>query len=372
MKVLIVTTQRHFNFGTLLQCHALQRFVESVGCDVEVLDYRCQEYSRSRLRKLRIFIGDLRRNPLKHFKILRNTARRHKRESLFERFLRQRINLTESQYATFESIESNLPVYDIYIAGSDQIWNPRLGGFKPVYFLKFAPEDSLKMSYAASFGIDSFNAEESAAIKAMTKDLNSISCREQSGVDFLHGAGIDSTLVADPTLLLSADYWHGLCDNNLSKSLDEEYVLSYFLSKSDCKDNMIRHSFGNSDIKCLDLCVDADASSESVLDAGPEQFLSLIANCKLLITDSFHGIVFAIIFHKNFYIVPRKDKDPNSQNTRVINLLEKLGLMNRWIPSMMLPEVKRDIDFAKVEPLRQAYIQTSSDWLTANLKKAVR
>lgn len=368
-RVLIVTTQRHFNFGTMLQCYALQHYVESLGYVVEVLDYTGYDYSRTPISKLRIFLGDLRRSPLKYIKILLNIFRWNKRERLFKRFLSERIKLTVNKYPTFDEVRRTLPVYDIYIAGSDQIWNPRIGGFKPVYFLQFVDNRSLKISYAASFGIDTFDESEYKQIHCLTAGLTSISCREQSGVEFLRRAGINSTLVVDPTLLLPVSYWRSLSDKEFASKYTKKYILTYFLSRSERKTDMLEHSFKDNNLRRLDLCVDENAPSESLLAVGPEQFLSLIDNCELLITDSFHGMVFALIFHKNFYIVPRNSSNSNSQNTRIVNLLEKIELMDRWLPSMVLPGTNEDIDYTKIEPLLQQYISESSSWLRSHLKK---
>lgn len=369
MKVLIVTTQRHFNFGTLLQCHALQHYLESQGCDVDVLDYLGKEYSRSGISRFRILLGDLRRHPFKYLQILLNSRKRQKRKKLFKKFLKERVNLTQSKYATLIDIKRNIHEYDVYIAGSDQIWNPRLGGFKPTYFLKFAPKQRQKISYAASFGIDSFNEKEKEDIQSMVEDFTAISCREQSGIDFLNSAGIDSTLTVDPTFLLSADYWREISDRQTIKKTESGYVLTYFLSESAPKTEMGRHFIKDKNVNLINLSVNDNAPSDSILGVGPEQFLTLIDNCDLLITDSFHGIVFSIIFHKDFYIVPRSKNHSDSQNTRIINLLTALNLMDRWIPSLELPDHRKEIDYSIVDALLKNHISASTNWLKSQLMR---
>lgn len=363
--VLIVTTQRHLNFGTLLQCHALQHYIEMQGYAVEILDYLGKEYTRTNLQKLRIWLGDLRRNPVKQIRIANNIFRGWKRKKLFAKFLKERITLTSKSYGTSQSIKKKLSCYDIYIAGSDQIWNPQLGGFKPVYFLKFAPENCRKISYAASFGIDSFSENEAKQISAMVIDIDSISCREQSGVEFLRRLGHDATLVLDPTLLLTANYWRSIADKKMIDRFPKKYILSYFLSFSDEKKTMIEQRFCNH--KVVDLSVEYDAPSQSIVAVGPEQFLSMIDNCELLVTDSFHGMVFALIFQKDFYVVPRNNS-LNSQNTRIENLLEKFGLLERWLPETKLPIEFDKIDYNKVLTIMNKYIDESSQWLKSNLQ----
>lgn len=360
-KALIVTTQRHFNFGTMLQCHALQHFIESQGWRVEVLDYLGTEYKLSNLKSLRIWFGDFRRHPLKYIRIILNSVRNIRRTSLYRDFLKNYINLTAESYKTFDDINNCIPLYNIYIAGSDQVWNPRLGGFKPVYFLKFAPSNAKKISYAASFGIDTFSTKESEAINTMVSDFDSVSCREITGINFLTQSGIDSVLAIDPTMLLPVEYWRTLEDTSICGSR-RNYILTYFLSPDKNKSSMLHHSYCSRQ-SILNLSTEKDAVKADILAAGPRQFLGLIDNCDLLITDSFHGIVFSILFHKNFYVVPRNENDANSQNTRIINLLEHLGLQERWLPDFNLPDQLEDIDYPSIESKLYSLILSSKLWL---------
>lgn len=364
---LIVTTQRHFNFGTLLQCYALQRYVEQCGYDVEVLDYLGKEYKISRYRKSRILLGDIRRNPLKRLAILKNYFRIVKRERLFKKFLKHRINLTPKQYPNFEGLRRNSPQKGIYIAGSDQIWNPRLGGFKPVYFLKFAPANATKISYAASFGIDKFNEEDARQLPEMLKGFQVVSCREQSGVELLKRVGVETSLVADPVFLLEESDWEHLEDENIEKKYCGNYILSYFLSYSKEKEQFVKSYFG-ADAKEINISVDDSASSKSILGIGPEQFISLIANSDFLITDSFHGIVFALIFQKSFYVMKRNLSKENSQDARILDLLRMLCLEDRWLEDGKLYSSPKKIDYNGTLLSKIAKFQNDSrQWLKETL-----
>ena len=348
----------------MLQCFALQHYIASQGYDVQVLDYLGKEYKKCWYEKLRIWIGDCRRNPIKYLKIALNAIRYLRRKYLFSKFLRTRIHLTTQSYKTSESLKNNLLDFDIFIAGSDQIWNPRLGGFKPVYFLKFVPENRRKISYAASFGIGTLNEEELQELSYLIADFDSLSCRENSGTYILKNLKHNAITVIDPVFLITANYWHSISDKCILEKLPQKFVLTYFLSPLNQKRTIVA-SITN--MKHVDLSTELDASCQSIIAIGPEQFLSLICNCNLLITDSFHGMAFALIFHKNFYVVPRHINDPNSQNARIENLLEQFELKDRWLADFKLPVKNENIDYEKVSRLMQISIEKSSKWLISQL-----
>lgn len=363
-KALIITTQRHFNFGTMLQCFGLQTIVSEHGYNVEVLDYLGNEYKRSSYQELRIKLGAFRRAPIKELRKLLYIYPLFKRERKFTTFLKSRINLTPLKYPTFQDIAANITSYDVYIAGSDQIWNPRLGGFKPAYFIEFVDSKKTKISYAASFGIDCFTEDDLARIASHLQGFKSISCRENSGVRFLEKNGIMSIQVLDPTFLLPAEFWRSIEKQPSNVIQRRDFVLSYFLSPSGQKYRMVSPK-----LYSLNLATESCPGRNSIIAAGPEEFLWMIDKCKLLVTDSFHGVVFALIFQKDFYVVPRNENRENSQNTRIVDLLNGLSLSSRWLPDCMMPENPEPIDYVNVSELLSRKIDDSKAWLRRQLKK---
>ena len=329
MKIGFVTTHQYKNFGTFLQCYALQYVLTKLGHQVEIIDYQKKDYNKRWLEKVRIILGDIRRHPLKNLRIVLNYPFLIKRTYLFNKFYRENYLLSTKKYSNSDSLKKNPPIYDLYISGSDQIWNPTLNGFIEPYFLTFAPAGKLKAAYAPSIGVSKLNEEQKKTFKTILHDFKYISCRENSGVQLLNSCGISNvTQVVDPTLLLNKQFWITLSQK--SSIHKQQYGLTYFLSKTDHKEKLVMPVFET--YKRLDLTMETDCKYTSILAAGPYEFLSLINNADFVCTDSFHGVVFSILFEKEFYALPRhNDKNINSQNSRITDFLKDLGLTDRWI-----------------------------------------
>lgn len=329
MKIGFITTHQYKNFGTFLQCYALQYVLTELGHHVEVIDYQRKEYEKGWLERMRIIAGDIRRHPLKNLRIILNYPFHFKRNYLFNKFYCKNFLLSPQKYPTSDSLKRNPPIYDLYISGSDQIWNPTLNGFIEPYFLTFVPTGGLKAAYASSIGITTLNEEQKATFRFLLHDFKFISCREKSGLQLLNSCGINNVIhVVDPTLLLNKQFWLSLSQK--SSIHKRQYGLTYFLSKSIYKEKLVTPLFETD--KRLDLTMETDCAFKSILAAGPYEFLSLINNADFICTDSFHGVVFSILFEKEFYALPRHNEgNINSQNSRIKDLLEDLGLTNRWI-----------------------------------------
>ena len=173
MKVGIITCHRAFNYGAVLQTYALQKFLKNHGYEVEVIDYTPQyirkSYNKSILKR-----------------IIRPLLRSYdfkKSNQVFGSFLNQEVNLTEKRYYSYEELEENPPDCDAYIAGSDQIWNCNIeNGKDDAFFLKFVPNNKIKISYAASISMDEIPQNQKNRFKENLKDFNHISVREQTAV----------------------------------------------------------------------------------------------------------------------------------------------------------------------------------------------
>lgn len=329
MKIGFITTHQYKNFGTFLQCYALQYTLTKLGHHVEVVDYQRKEYQKKWIEKTRIILGDIRRYPLKNLRIILNYPFLMKRICLFNKFYKRNFQLSSQKYPTSDSLKKNPPIYDLYISGSDQIWNPTLNGFIEPYFLTFVPKGRIKAAYAPSIGIAKLNEKQQDTFKRLLHDFKFISCREKSGVQLLNNCGIiNVTQVIDPTLLVDKEYWLSLSQK--SSINKQQYGLTYFLSKTDYKEKLINPLFKTK--RRLDLTMETDCNYKSILAAGPYEFLSLINNADFICTDSFHGVVFSILFEKEFYALPRHNEgNINSQNSRITDFLKDLGLSDRWI-----------------------------------------
>lgn len=330
MRIGFVTTHRYQNFGTFLQCFALQKILQELGHDVEIIDYRREEFEQSTLNKARIVIGDFRRHPMDYIRNISAWFLLCKRKSLFYKFAKENFRVSRQFWKTNDDLKANPPQYDLYLSGSDQIWNPAICGFIEPYFLTFAPKGSLKASYASSIGLSHLSTTEIEQLKVMLTTYQYLSCREKIGCKLLADCGYTEVKhVLDPTLLIDKSIWETMSSKSTIQNKD--YNLCYFLAETPEKRTKAHELL--SDEKIENLTVDFRYSKDAILAAGPYEFLSLIRNAKTIVTDSFHGMIFCVLFGKDFFVFPRhKETDHNHQNSRIIDMLDTIGLKNRWYP----------------------------------------
>lgn len=313
------------NYGAVLQCYALQRYLRNHTSDnVEVIDFTTNEH----LNSIKI-LGKKSSNPIKnalinlkalyHYRALKRRKRR-----TFE-FKRQHINYT-SRYADMKILLENPPQEDVYVTGSDQVFNLN-SYYVDVYYLHFAKGDARKVAYAPSFGVAEFNNEYRTRVPEYIKDYSALSCRERTGARFLAEiTGKNVPVVADPTMLLTADEWYKVA----VKPKIENYILIYDLNG---KENLVSIAKKiQKQTKRKIVCITDNIRNhynvdKIVFDAGPAEFLGWFANAYYVVTDSFHGTSFALIFNKPFstYVDIPKTAD------RILTLLEVFNLKWRLI-----------------------------------------
>lgn len=245
--------------------------------------------------------------------------------------------------------------YDIFICGSDQIWNSEAVQIDGKYFADFA-EHNKRASYAASFGIERIVENRKNEFKNYLSGMNYISVREDTGVQIVEeliNQRVDCHI--DPTLLLSSNKWDRLADKY--QITNKKYVFCYFLGTpaeeilNKVKEYKIEHN-----INVFSIWNRSDGTHNNV---GPGEFLSLIRNAEFVLTDSFHGTAFSIIYHKPFYTFSRNGVG-ESMDTRVISLLNLLGLRKRFKPNNWCLNDSFEVDF-----------QTADDILEKERKKAI-
>ena len=351
MKIGIITIHKSPNFGASLQAFALYDYLHREYEETYIIDLlrpTHSEYKQSRkfrpFREVKISfktrVKNIVRNCLK--RILTGSAKSKPlskaAEKKFELF-NNRIQYTNCYYS-IDQLYKNPPMFDILITGSDQLWNPTMKFCIEPYFLTFADENVRKISYATSVGITELYENEIILYRKWLSDYDTISIREQSGADLISNI-INKKVeqISDPTFLLSKEEWMQLASCDIRKS---KYILLFTLSYNKTLVLYTTHLAEEAGIDMVYLCLnhpDLDICSyEYIKDAGPSDFLNLIAHAEMVVTDSFHGTVFSMhLGTKNFfsYIDPK-----NKRGGRIIDMYKKFGLIEHILNPDLIQDYK--------------------------------
>ena len=356
MKIGIITIQKCNNYGADLQAFALQRKLQLMGYDAENIDYlfyKHPEYKKTRKSRPSFKLSLV--NRLKEWlfpKItklsgLKNRSAVKARQKAFEDFFINNVK-TSQRYNTIDDLYINPPKYDVYITGSDQVWNPRTGASIEPYFLTFALDGAKKISYAASFGVASLPPSAYFKYSKWLESYSSISLREANGVRLARQfvGCVEPVAVCDPTLLLSADEWKSAA-RSVEGVKAGEYLLVYDLNVCPGLWELAHKWAKKLNLAIVRICRSAGCENISGVvnmeAVGPGEFVWLVANAMAVVTTSFHGTAFSVIFNRPFYSVIPKGM---SNSGRILNLVSKFNLSNRVVNELDCRnvELSEDID----------------------------
>lgn len=352
MKVGILTFHNAHNYGAVLQCFALQHYLQHIGYTVEIIDYRPEFYREQ--YKPHTLVSCLRKNP---WGMLRNIFYNYylfnKRCKSFDDFINEYLSLSK------EVTDSEIPqCYQAYIVGSDQIWNPAItNGFKDVYFCNFHfnKGGSKYIAYAPSMELGKLSLEENNFLKVNLKKMDALSVREQSLIPILESLSNKKVeLVCDPTFLLDTAQWKSFMKQ---KSPKKPYVVLYQVRDNPAAFKLASRiaSQINGKVVCLTARVDKNYPV-NYQTASPRDFVNYIANAEYVVTTSFHGTAFSLIFNVPFYTLLLGD----NFDSRSSSLLKMVGLENR----LVFPE--NDVN---VEPIDFTLCNVKIKELISNSKK---
>lgn len=331
MKACILTFHSANNYGALLQAYALQSFLEMNAIDVKILNYYSEDISRSyKFPLFSDFFHNTKRSlvlTIQHFLF---KGKRKKCNS----FRKQYLCLTKEYDKTNIALANDEA--DIFIVGSDQVWNYQIINQDDVFFLSFV-KNKITCSYAASFGVDSIPNKFEDFYKNHLSKIKFISVRENSGVTLCKKI-IDREVeqLPDPVFLLPKSMWETV--QKKPKSV-KPYILVYKITKADklltfakilSKKTGLQIIYVPNDLK------DGIIGSLN-LSVGPEEWLGYIKNAEYVITNSFHGTVFSIIFKKKFFVEVANNS--NKTGSRLYSLLELFDLQNRLISDNTLIDI---------------------------------
>lgn len=356
MKICILTQPLHTNYGGLLQAYALQTVLKRMGHDVLTEDRKYINRVTfidmvKRINVIRILFGKKKiYSPTDE--VLRVISKNT------ESFIKKHIAITPPVYSSdkHELFGFN---FDAYIVGSDQVWRPHYSPDLQNYFLDFVDGQNVRrIAYAASFGTDKWELtpRQTEACAALLKQFDAVSVREDSAVELCKKHfGVDAVHLLDPTMLLEKEDYVGLVEQE-NEPHHSGKVMTYFLDGNAMKDSVtseICRRLGGKHFSVTPKSRYSDVGSKHMEDCIFPSVTSWIRGfmgAEYVVTDSFHGTVFSIIFNKPFITIANKGRGIS----RFTSLLKMFGLEDRLIYSVdNLNEslINKKIDFDKVNEI---------------------
>lgn len=349
MKIALLTIWHCYNYGAEMQAYATCRALTSLGHDVELIDLPLYEEIPPIKKHIAHLIGAL--SP---------------QVSKFNRFWDAHILHKTRTYKSVEDLRKDPPQADIYLVGSDQVWNRDITkDYASAFFLDFGADDIRRISFSSSFGVNEWNESEAltALVGKRLRQFYAVSCREQTGINILKETfGIDYAVnTLDPTLLFD-NY------SELTGKLSEKNTVAFYPL-----------SFNDNALKPIAEKV-ASVLSAQAKNANPykliphtslvwdrnsiSEWLRTIAEARFVITQSFHGLVFSILHHRQFAVI---NMAKHGRQSRIIDLLSALGLENRYFTSenafLQSNIIYETVDYASVDSKLQTLRNASWDYL---------
>lgn len=353
-KTAIITFHRALNYGAVLQAFALEQALAALGVYAEVLDYRCPHIERI----YRPF--DTRHCKDRSSKIKKciQSFWLVKKRRQFNQFILKRLHVSEC-CRTKADLQKTASEFEAVITGSDQVFNPEATGADYSYFLDFVKKDTKKIAYGASLGYNTFPEQYTAECTKYLRTFDAVSIREKSACgEVSHLTGKTVRNVLDPTLLLSREQWLGIA--RLPRRLPGKYVLVYMMegckytiekaramaNRKGCKLVLINPTLKQR-LACRDFVMYSAAS--------PEEFVGMFAEAEAVVTNSFHGAAFALIFQKEFYA----EASNTQKAARIRDLLALFDLQGRLLPH----SGTKELDWEKIRVLLLGEREKSISWL---------
>jgi len=371
-RVGILTFHRAHNYGAMLQAYALCEIVNEMGADCEIIDYKCKSIDRAYHKE--DIISTFQRSGIADgiidvYKRLQNRYYWDIGYLRFKKFLKHHLKTSNYSYKNINEMV-DLP-YDTYIFGSDQIWNKKLTkGLDPVYFGKFVPSDNRKIAYAASAGNGLLDNDDKIKFKNMLSDFHLIGVREQQLKNEIQNLGLQNTeCVLDPTLLLNPERWKDLIAKK--PLVNGNYILVYQVKKNKRAYNIAKKIADQTGYKIVEINLKydpfykfyySDDGIKQLWTCGPKEFLNLFYHSKYVVTTSFHGTCFSIIFNKQFYYIPSIGIEG-----RCASLLNILDLENRIVKSFDDFNFDDSIAYEKVNQILEKERKRSYQLLKSSL-----
>lgn len=361
-KLGICACYQHKNYGSQLQSYATTVELARRNIDFEIIRYKKKTTPLLLIKSLPrllnpIFINDRiietsqKKMMLKlHPQLAQDNAVRN---AAFDKFSQSRFKKLSPVYYGYEQLKEQSKKYTAVMVGSDQLWSPS-GITSNFYNLMFADDNTVKISYATSFGVSQINPRYHKIYNTFLNRLNFISVRENSGKKIVEELSPNKAeVVCDPVILLDAEQWLKEIPNK--RLYDEPYIFAYFLGKSAEYRDAVTKFAKQKDLKIvtephMDSYNKADENfgDYTPFDIGPAEFVNLIRNAEYVFTDSFHGSVFSMLYQKQFLVFNRySDNSSSSKNSRIDSFCKNYGLSDRRY-NVNIDDVENKINYEDV------------------------
>lgn len=326
-KIGVITLHRVTNFGSLLQTYATERTLQKQGYDVKVIDFVPEGLSFK--RALWPKGGSIIKKTTKFFPLLAcNIYQFH----MCNHFLKHYVTLTDERYHSYGELKARKLEADIYLSGSDQVWNTQNNNPKEdlgAYYLAFC-EDKPRIAYAGSFGRTSFSDDEKARIKPWLSLYTAISVREDTGLTILKELGVEGIHVVDPTFLLNKSEWLEFYKQTRRNLPKDGYVFVYNLNRNKLIEEIAQRIAKKHGLRIVNFADTFEFihGATNRLFNTPFDFLGYLANAEYVITDSFHGTSFSLNLEKQFVTVAAP-----KYNSRIESVLRMMHCEDRLVKS---------------------------------------
>ena len=352
---------RNHNYGSILQSYATIAELEALGIDYEIINYSHPKSIKFYIRALgRLRSKDTLYSKMRSFKrkmgkklhpdYARNDSVRARK---FDDFISTRFSNYSKPLHSYEELCRYSRKYSDVLVGSDQLWLPS-GMDTNFYNLMFVPDEINKIAYAASFGVSDIPNFQKEKTKEYLERIQFISLREESGQRIVNAlTGRFAPVILDPTMVLTKEQWDSKIEYH--RIVEDDYIFCYFLGKNaEQRKEVVKlsHETGLKTVvlRHLDeyIADDEKFGDIALYDVGPSEFVNLIRYAKYVCTDSFHGSVFSIIYHKQFISFNRYKEGANSRNSRLDTLFANIGVSRKY-RSDLLSEIEKKIEWGEVD-----------------------
>ena len=377
MKKIGIISELNFNnsnYGNRLQAYALNKYLnENFDCEAESIVLKgSYDVNKQTSKVFFTKLKKIKKLPAKLKKRL-NSNKYNYSERIKEcnEFTKKTTKLCKEPM-DFKALEES--EYDCFITGSDVVWAQVRGGVHRIRFLDFnTPKKCKRIAYAPSFGRDWIPKENISTIKEILSTYDAVSTREKSSVSMLNNIGVmDVEHVCDPTLLIEKEKWEEI---EKKVNINEKFIFVYLLGKDAKQRKEIERTAKDLDLKIVSIPhanqeynkVDNEFGDYKIDNCSPEEWIWLIHNAELIVTDSFHGVVFSTIFKKKFFVLKRfYEENINNRMIDFLNTIEQSDKMVENCNEDLLSEKKWDYD--KINNNLNDYIEKSKKYLQKNLK----